>query len=177
MKIPIAIKVLKEDTNENFLEEAYIMATVDHPNLVKLLGVCMTSPPMLITPLMPVGCLLSYVKTNRYKIGPEPMLQWCVQIAKGMAYLEEKNIVHRDLALRNVLIQRLNCVKITDFGLAKLLDYDECEYKSEGGKMPIKWLAPECISDKKFTHKSDVWAFAITIWEIFTCKFEVQTLD
>lgn len=176
MKIPIAIKVLREDTNENFLEEAYIMATVDHPNLVKLLGVVMTTPPMLITPLMPVGCLLSYVKTNRYKIGPEPMLQWCVQIAKGMAYLEEKNIVHRDLALRNVLIQRLNCVKITDFGLAKLLDYDKCEYKSEGGKMPIKWLAPECISDKKFTHKSDVWAFAITIWEIFTCKFAIDTL-
>lgn len=71
--------------------------------------------------------------------------------------------------MRNVLIQRLNYVKITDFGLAKLLDYNECEYKAEGGKMPIKWLAPECILDRRFTHKSDVWAFGITIWEILTC--------
>lgn len=77
----------------------------------------------------------------------------------GMAYLEEKRLVHRDLAARNVLVQTPSCVKITDFGLAKLLDINEDEYRAEGGKMPIKWLAPECIQLRTFTHKSDVWAF------------------
>lgn len=76
-----------------------------------------------------------------------------------MAYLEEKRLVHRDLAARNVLVQTPSCVKITDFGLAKLLDINEDEYRAEGGKMPIKWLAPECIQLRTFTHKSDVWAF------------------
>lgn len=77
----------------------------------------------------------------------------------GMAYLEERRLVHRDLAARNVLVQTPNCVKITDFGLAKLLDINEDEYKAAGGKMPIKWLALECIQHRIFTHKSDVWAF------------------
>lgn len=171
-KIPVAIKVLREDTGANnskeFLDEAYIMASVDHPNLLQLLAVCMTSQMMLITQLMPLGCLLDFVRTNRDKIGSKPLLNWCTQIARGMAYLEEKRLVHRDLAARNVLVQTPACVKITDFGLAKLLDINEEEYKAEGGKMPIKWLALECIQHRIFTHKSDVWAFGVTVWELLT---------
>lgn len=171
-KIPVAIKVLREDTGANtskeFLGEAYIMASVDHPNLLQLLAVCMTSQMMLVTQLMPLGCLLDFVRKNRDKIGSKPLLNWCTQIARGMAYLEEKRLVHRDLAARNVLVQTPACVKITDFGLAKLLDTNEDEYKAAGGKMPIKWLALECIQHRIFTHKSDVWAFGVTVWELLT---------
>ncbi|XP_059055085.1 epidermal growth factor receptor isoform X1 [Achroia grisella] len=172
VKIPVAIKVLKEGTGANtskeFLEEAYIMASVEHPNLLQLLAVCMTNQMMLITQLMPLGCLLDYVRMHKEKIGSKAFLNWCTQIARGMAYLEEKRLVHRDLAARNVLVQTPNCVKITDFGLAKLLDINEDEYKAAGGKMPIKWLALECIQHRIFTHKSDVWAFGVTIWEILS---------
>ncbi|XP_023221875.1 epidermal growth factor receptor-like isoform X2 [Centruroides sculpturatus] len=172
VKIPVAIKVLREgtcpNTNKEFLEEAYIMASVDHPNLLKLLAVCMASQLMLVTQLMPLGCLLDYVRNNKDKTGSKPLLNWCAQIARGMAYLEERRMVHRDLALRNVLLQTPGCVKITDFGLAKLLDINEDEYKAAGGKMPIKWLALECIQHRIFTHKSDVWAFGVTVWELLT---------
>lgn len=172
VKIPVAIKVLRERTGANtskeFLEEAYIMASIEHPNLLQLLAVCMTSQMMLVTQLMPLGCLLDYVRNNRDKIGSKPLLNWCTQIARGMAYLEERRLVHRDLAARNVLVQTPNCVKITDFGLAKLLDINEDEYKAAGGKMPIKWLALECIQHRIFTHKSDVWAFGVTVWELLT---------
>ncbi|XP_022122355.2 epidermal growth factor receptor isoform X1 [Pieris rapae] len=172
VKIPVAIKILKEGTGANtskeFLEEAYIMASVEHPNLLQLLAVCMTNQMMLITQLMPLGCLLDYVRTHKEKIGSKAFLNWCTQIARGMAYLEEKRLVHRDLAARNVLVQTPNCVKITDFGLAKLLDINEDEYKAAGGKMPIKWLALECVQHRIFTHKSDVWAFGVTIWEILS---------
>lgn len=171
-KIPVAIKVLRNDTTANnskeFLSEAYIMASVDHPNLLKLLAVCMTSQMMLITQLMPLGCLLDFVRKNHDKIGSKTLLNWCTQIARGMAYLEEKRLVHRDLAARNVLVQKPSCVKITDFGLAKLLDINEEEYRAAGGKMPIKWLALECIQHRIFTHKSDVWAFGVTVWELLT---------
>ncbi|XP_071057368.1 epidermal growth factor receptor isoform X2 [Onthophagus taurus] len=171
-KIPVAIKVLREDaginTSKEFLSEAYIMASVEHPNLLQLLGVCMTNQMMLVTQLMPLGCLLDFVRKNRNRIGSKTLLTWCTQIARGMAYLENKRLVHRDLAARNVLVQTPGCVKITDFGLAKLLDINEEEYKAAGGKMPIKWLALECILHRIFTHKSDVWAFGVTIWELLT---------
>ncbi|CAH1394458.1 unnamed protein product [Nezara viridula] len=172
VKIPVAIKVLRERTGANtskeFLDEAYIMASVEHQNLLQLLGVCMTHEMMLVTQLMPLGCLLDYVRNHKDRIGSKPLLNWCHQIARGMGYLEEKRLVHRDLAARNVLVQTPSCVKITDFGLAKLLDINEDQYKAAGGKMPIKWLAPECIQLRTFTHKSDVWAFGVTIWELLT---------
>merc|ERR1712018_852497 len=142
------------------------MASFEHPNLLKLLAVCMTSELMLVTQLMPLGCLLTYVRHNKDKIGSKHLLTWCTQIAKGMAYLEEKRLVHRDLAARNVLVQNPKQVKITDFGLAKFLEINEYQYKAHGGKMPIKWLALECIQQRVFTHKSDVWAFGVTVWEL-----------
>jgi len=87
VKIPVAIKVLREGTGANtskeFLDEAYIMASVEHPHLLKLLAVCLTSQLMLVTQLMPLGCLRDYVHNNRDKVGSKALLNWCTQIARG----------------------------------------------------------------------------------------------
>ncbi|NWH68573.1 ERBB2 kinase, partial [Geococcyx californianus] len=117
---------------------------------------------------MPYGCLLDYVRENKDRIGSQDLLNWCVQIAKGMSYLEEVRLVHRDLAARNVLVKSPNHVKITDFGLARLLDIDETEYHADGGKVPIKWMALESILRRRFTHQSDVWSYGVTVWELMT---------
>ncbi|XP_076329616.1 epidermal growth factor receptor-like isoform X2 [Tachypleus tridentatus] len=172
IKLPVAIRVLREgrgsSTNKEFLEEAYVMAAVNHPNLLKLLAVSVTSQLMLITQFMPFGCLLTYVRNNKDKISSKPLLNWCTQIARAMAYLEEKRLVHRNLALRNVLLQTPGCVKITDYGLAKLLDVNEEEFNKANEKVLIKWLALETIQQRIFSHKSDVWAFGVTVWELLT---------
>ena len=86
MKIPVAIKVLQEgnapNQNKELLAEARIMASVVHPCCVRVLAVCMTAQMMLITQLMPLGCLLDYIRKNRTKIGSKYLLNWCAQIAK-----------------------------------------------------------------------------------------------
>ncbi|KAL2078715.1 hypothetical protein ACEWY4_026400 [Coilia grayii] len=172
VKIPVAIKVLRENTspkaNKEILDEAYVMAGVASPYVCRLLGICLTSTVQLVTQLMPYGCLLEYVRENHECIGSQSLLTWCVQIAKGMSYLEDVRLVHRDLAARNVLVKSPSIVKITDFGLARLLDIDETEYHADGGKVPIKWMALESILHRKFTHQSDVWSYGVTVWELMT---------
>ncbi|XP_015474161.1 epidermal growth factor receptor isoform X1 [Parus major] len=172
VKIPVAIKELREATspkaNKEILDEAYVMASVDNPHVCRLLGICLTSTVQLITQLMPYGCLLDYIREHKDNIGSQYLLNWCVQIAKGMNYLEERRLVHRDLAARNVLVKTPQHVKITDFGLAKLLGADEKEYHAEGGKVPIKWMALESILHRIYTHQSDVWSYGVTVWELMT---------
>ncbi|XP_036897009.1 epidermal growth factor receptor isoform X3 [Sturnira hondurensis] len=172
VKIPVAIKELREATspkaNKEILDEAYVMASVDHPHVCRLLGICLTSTVQLITQLMPFGCLLDYVREHKDNVGSQYLLNWCVQIAKGMSYLEDRRLVHRDLAARNVLVKTPQHVRITDFGLAKLLGAEEKEYHAEGGKVPIKWMALESILHRIYTHQSDVWSYGVTVWELMT---------
>ncbi|XP_068832448.1 receptor tyrosine-protein kinase erbB-2 isoform X18 [Capricornis sumatraensis] len=166
------ITVLRENTspkaNKEILDEAYVMAGVGSPYVSRLLGICLTSTVQLVTQLMPYGCLLDHVREHRGRLGSQDLLNWCVQIAKGMSYLEDVRLVHRDLAARNVLVKSPNHVKITDFGLARLLDIDETEYHADGGKVPIKWMALESILRRRFTHQSDVWSYGVTVWELMT---------
>ena len=90
-------------------------------------------------------------------------------LARGMAYLELKRFIHRDLACRNVLLASVDRVKIGDFGLMRALPQeDDCYVMQERKKVPFPWCAPESLKTRQFSHASDTWMFGVTLWEMFT---------
>lgn len=150
----------------DFIKEAKFMANFKHPNILKLLGICLdANVNFLILELMEEGDLLKYLRSNRPK-GAIPssltlydLLTICVDVAMGCKYLEEIRFVHRDLAARNCLVSCANgqrIVKIGDFGLARDI-YKNDYYRKEGeGLLPVRWMAPESLLDGEFTCQSDV---------------------
>lgn len=173
--LPVAVKVLKADNLsqpgiiEDFFKEVQAMHALDHPNLVRLYGVVLTQPMMMVTELAERGSLLDTLRKNCKHTSVMVIWEWACQMATGMSYLEQKRFLHRDLACRNVLLTTNNKIKIGDFGLMRALpQQDDCYVMTEHKKVPFPWCAPESLRYRQFSHASDSWMFAVTLWEMFT---------
>ena len=177
-KSTVAIKVMKEgastQTKKEFFREASLMHTFKHPNIVKLLGVCIGEEPLcMIFEFMELGDLNQFLQQNTPKNGTsllsvQQLVCMSIDVASGLDYLAQNHFVHRDLATRNCLVTRDLHVKISDFGLSQ--DVYTTDYFKMGDTelLPIRWMPPETILYAKFTVQSDIWSFGVVMWEIFS---------
>ncbi|XP_075762058.1 discoidin domain-containing receptor 2-like isoform X2 [Pelodiscus sinensis] len=189
----VAVKMLRSNVNKtarnDFLKEIKIMSRLKDPNIIRLLGVCVRDDPLcMITEYMENGDLNQFLSqreicssfalsNNIPCVSYSNLLFMATQIASGMKYLASLNFVHRDLATRNCLVGNSYTIKIADFGMSRNL-YSGDYYRIQGrAVLPIRWMAWESILLGKFTTASDVWAFGVTLWEMFTlCKEQPYSL-
>ena len=176
----VAIKVLKEGSSStarnDFLREAAFTNQFDHPNILKLLGVCVEEEPLcMIFEYMELGDLNTYLRSKAISVSHpgvilsiQQLVNMGIDIAAGLEYLASCSFVHRDLATRNCLIDSKLNVKIADFGLSKDVHSKDYYRLGEKSLLPIRWMPPEAIVFSKFTTQSDIWSFGIVLWELFS---------
>uniref|UniRef100_A0A8C1JJM1 receptor protein-tyrosine kinase n=1 Tax=Cyprinus carpio TaxID=7962 RepID=A0A8C1JJM1_CYPCA len=173
-EICVAIKTLKagytDKQRRDFLSEASIMGQFDHPNIIRLEGVVTKCKPvMIITEYMENGSLDAFLRKNDGRFTVIQLVGILRGIASGMKYLSDMSYVHRDLAARNILVNSNLVCKVSDFGMSRVLEEDpDAAYTTRGGKIPIRWTAPEAITYRKFTSASDVWSYGIVMWEVMS---------
>ncbi|XP_041127621.1 ephrin type-A receptor 6-like [Polyodon spathula] len=173
-EIPVAIKTLKggyvDRQRRDFLREASIMGQFDHPNIIRLEGVVTKSRPvMIVVEYMENGSLDTFLRKHDGHFTVIQLVGMLRGIASGMKYLSDMGYVHRDLAARNILVNSNLVCKVSDFGLSRVLEDDpEAAYTTSGGKIPIRWTAPEAIAYRKFSSASDIWSYGIVMWEVMS---------
>ncbi|KAJ1213780.1 hypothetical protein NDU88_001411 [Pleurodeles waltl] len=185
----VAVKMLKDDATDkdlsDLVSEMEMMKMIGkHKNIINLLGACTQDGPLyVLVEYASKGNLREYLRARRppgmdYSFDtcklPEEQLTFkdlvscAYQVARGMEYLASQKCIHRDLAARNVLVTDDNVMKIADFGLARDVHNIDYYKKTTNGRLPVKWMAPEALFDRVYTHQSDVWSFGVLLWEIFT---------
>jgi len=167
---PVALKHVK--TQPQFLSSLGKLTKLCHPNIGTVFGYFEDEyhRRYIAMEFMPKGNLREFLFTSEGKLLTQKhFVKMSKDIASGMCYLHEKNVIHKDLGARNVFVLgdvNEYVLKITDFGMAEVVDPSSIQVS------PVKWFAPEVLEKQPFSFKSDVWSFAVTLWEMYMFGIE-----
>lgn len=175
----VAIKILKverlnDSLQQEFAQEVFIMRKVRHKNVVQFIGAC-TKPPNLsiVTEFMSGGSVYEYLQKQKAAMKPATLLKIACDVAKGMDYLHQNHIIHRDLKAANLLMDENEVVKVADFGVARV-QANTGVMTAETGT--YRWMAPEVIEHRPYDHKADIFSYGIVLWELLTGKLPYADL-
>ncbi|XP_003389646.2 PREDICTED: tyrosine-protein kinase Fes/Fps-like [Amphimedon queenslandica] len=169
----VAVKTCRDTIpaaeKRKFLQEADILKQYDHPNIVRLIGVCAEKDPVyIIMELLPGGSFLDFLRKKGNHQTKKKLAMMVTDASAGMEYLESMKCIHRDLAARNCLVGESDIVKISDFGMSREEECGIYQVSSGSRQIPIKWTAPEALNLGRYTNASDVWSFGILLWETYS---------
>lgn len=169
----VAIKILRgvQDNSvqyQEFLQEVMIMRKVRHRNVVQFIGACTKKPHLCIVfEYMKGGSVYDRLRSAKGAFSVVEVLRVAAEVSRGMNYLHQRKILHRDLKAANLLIDEHGTVKIADFGVARLMDTEGVMTAETG---TYRWMAPEIIEHKAYDQKADVYSFGIVLWELLTAQ-------
>ncbi|XP_048226692.1 serine/threonine-protein kinase STY8 isoform X3 [Ricinus communis] len=175
----VAVKVLRSEQlndtqEEEFAQEVAILRQVEHRNIVRFIGACTKSPHLcIVTEYMPGGSLYDYLHKNHNVLKLPQLLKFGIDVCRGMEYLHQNNIIHRDLKTANLLMDTHNVVKVADFGVARFQNQEGVMTAETG---TYRWMAPEVINHQPYDQKADIFSFAIVLWELVTAKVPYDTM-
>nr|GLL39571.1 serine/threonine-protein kinase STY46-like isoform X3 [Ipomoea trifida] len=177
--LDVAVKVLRSEhlndtLKKEFAQEVAILRQVQHKNVVRFIGAC-SKPPLLciVTEYMSGGSLYDYLHRYHNTLKLSQLLRFAIDVCKGMEYLHQNNIIHRDLKTANLLIDEDKVVKVADFGVARVQSKEGVMTAETG---TYRWMAPEVINHQAYDQRADVFSFAIVLWELATAKVPYNTM-
>ncbi|XP_037546541.1 inactive tyrosine-protein kinase 7 [Nematolebias whitei] len=165
-----------EQLQLDFRREAEMFAKLSHPNVVRLLGLCKEAEPhYMILEYYDLGDLKQFLRISKSKddkvksqpISTKTKVSICTQVARGMEHLSNYRFVHKDLAARNCLINNQRRVKVSSLSLSKDV-YNSEYFHYRQAWIPLRWLPTESVFEDDFSTKSDMWAFGVLMWEVFS---------
>ncbi len=164
-------KLMQRDVGEKELD---ILSELDHPNIVKLIGVVDEDIDfMLILEFCEGGSLRSYLDKGR-RITLRQFYDWLLQAALPLEFLKQKEVIHKDVKSPNYLVTANETLKLCDFGLAKKFDRTVSNATERASHA---WMAPELLKDGKLSPKYDIFAFGVVAWELWTGKYPHKGLE
>ncbi|KAL7271838.1 ATP binding [Rhizina undulata] len=160
----------KEDSRKKSMVDALqreiqLLKELQHPNIVQYLGSSSEDNCLnIFLEYVPGGSVAALL--NNYGPQKEPLIRNFVrQILTGLAYLHNKDIIHRDIKGANVLVDNKGGIKISDFGISKKVESGSHRPSMQGS---VFWMAPEVVKQTSYTRKADIWSLGCLIVEMFT---------